>query len=454
MDSSPTHRAKLAGKPAGAFVTDIAALEPVTVKRRHVTAAVVGNALEFYDFTTYSFFAAAIGHAFFPTGPGGLSNTEFGSLMLSLGTFGAGFALRPIGGIVIGHYADRIGRRPAMLLSFTLMGLAILALAFIPSYSRIGLAAPLLAIAARLAQGFALGGEVGPSTAYLVEAAPPLRRGLYASWQSASQSLAAMAGGTVGVVLALNLSPENLEVYGWRIAFVLGALTLPFGLYIRRSLPETLHAPDHLPDYVPPGLLRILRDHFRPILLGFMILTGGTVATYVLNYMTTFARTTLHLGASPSFAATLVNGLFGVLASLAGGLLSDRFGRRGLMIVPRGLFLLAAWPVFFLIVAQHSTSALLLGTAVLSILLNVSSGAFYVAFIEILPKRVRGVVFATVYATAIAVFGGTTQPMVALLMHVTGNPLAMAWYLMAATAVSLVAMLLMEESAPAAKAAP
>jgi MFS family permease len=143
-----------------------------------VTAAVIGNALEFYDFTTYAFFAVQIGHAFFPSGPGGFLNSEFGSLMASLGTFGAGFLLRPVGGVVIGSYSDRIGRRPAMILSFTLMGAAIFALALIPPYRSIGIAAPILAVLARMVQGFALGGEVGPTTAYLVEAAPVRRRGL------------------------------------------------------------------------------------------------------------------------------------------------------------------------------------------------------------------------------------------------------------------------------------
>jgi MFS family permease len=424
--------------------------EPVTIRRRHVMAAVIGNALEFYDFTTYAFFSVAIGQAFFPSGPGGLTTTEFGSLMASLGTFGAGFILRPIGGLVIGSYADRIGRRPAMLLSFTLMGLAILALALIPSYRSIGVVAPILAVAARMLQGFALGGEVGPTTAYLVEAAPERQRGLYASWQSASQSIASMVGGGVGVILAMALSVAHLDEYGWRIAFLLGALTLPFGLYIRRSLPETLHAPDHLPENEAArrGFFGVIADHFRAIVIGLMILMGGTVSTYVLNYMTTFARTTLHMGASPSFAATLVNGLFGLIASLAGGWLSDIFGRRRLMLIPRFAALVGIYPIFLLIVYQRSTTALLVGTALLSLLLNISSGAFYVAFAETLPKRVRGVIFATVYATSIALFGGTTQPLIAWLIHVTGNPLAPSWYLVFATLLSVIAMLMMTESAP------
>jgi MFS family permease len=422
---------------------------PPIIKRRHVAAAVAGNALEFYDFTTYSFFSASIGQAFFPSGPGGLAGTtEYRSLMLSLGTFGAGFLLRPVGGLVIGAYADRIGRRPAMLISFALMGLAILALAVIPTYHAIGIAAPLLAILARLAQGFALGGEVGPTTAYLVESAPPRLRGLYASWQSGSQSLAAMAGGTVGFILALTLSAPDLKEYGWRIAFLLGAATLPFGLYIRASLPETLHAPGPEAGEPAPSFARIVTEHGEAIVLGMLVLVGGTIGTYTLNYMTTFAQVNLKMAASPSFAATIVNGLFGLAASLAGGYLSDVFGRRVIMIVPRLLFFLAVFPVFYLIVAERSTFALLAGTAVLSLLLNVSTGAFYVGFTEMLPRRVRGGIFATVYATAIALFGGTAQLVIVWLIHVTGSNLAPTAYLMLATALCLGAMLRMRETAP------
>ena len=432
-------------------MSDISTPEPPLIRRRHVTAAVIGNALEFYDFTTYAFFAVQIGQAFFPTGVGGFMSSEFGSLMASLGTFGAGFILRPVGGVVLGGYADRVGRRPAMLLSFTLMGVAILALAMIPSYRSIGVAAPIMAVLARMLQGFALGGEVGPTTAYLVEAAPKKSRGLYASWQSSSQSIASIVGGGVGVGLAMILSVSQVDAYGWRIAFLLGALTLPFGLYIRRSLPESLHTPDHLPHYdaKAAGFWGIARDHSRAIIVGLLVIMGSTVATYVLNYMTTFARVTLHMGASQSFSATLVNGLFGLAASFLGGWLADVYGRRKLMIIPRFAFLFAVYPIFLLIVYQHSTSALLFGTAALSILLNISGGAFYVGFTESLPKQVRGGIFATVYATSVAVFGGTTQIFIAWLTHVTGNPMAPSWYLLFATVLSVVAMLMMVESSPA-----
>src|SRR6478736_9330442 len=219
-------------EPGNARVSSvIEQVKPFSV-RRAALAATVGNMLEFYDFITYSFFAIQIGHTFFPTG------SEYGSLMLSLATFGAGFVTRPIGGIVLGIYSDRIGRRPAMLLSFALMGAAILTIALTPSYRMIGVAAPIIVIAARMVQGFALGGEVGPTTAYLIEIAPPEHRALVVAWQPASQEIAATAGALVGVILSRTMAPGMLDLYGWRVAFLVGAVCLPFGIWMRKTLPE------------------------------------------------------------------------------------------------------------------------------------------------------------------------------------------------------------------------
>ena len=217
----------------------------------------IGNALEFYDFTTYAFFAREIGAAFFPV------HSQFMRLILALATFGAGFILRPIGSVLIGRYGDRHGRKPAMLFSFALMGGAILALALTPSYARIGVVAPILVLVWRLAQGFALGGEVGPTTAFLVEASPAARRGLYSAWQGASQNLATIAGGLVGVALAAMAGAAGLQAWGWRAAFLLGALVLPFGLWLRRQ-PARDPAPRrdrHRPSAGPPEPARPRADH-------------------------------------------------------------------------------------------------------------------------------------------------------------------------------------------------
>src|SRR5260370_19517196 len=212
--------------------------EQPKLKRRHVAAATIGNALEFYDFLTYAFFSIQIGHAFFP------AQNAYGSLMLSLATFGAGFVTRPIGALVIGAYSDRVGGRPAMMLCFIMIGCSIVVMALIPTYATIGIAAPILAVIARMVQGFSLGGEIGSNTAYLMEAAPTDMRGLTVSWQGVSQNLALIGGGSVGVLLTAVLPPAALDAYGWRIAFLLGAVAVPFGLWLRTNLPETLHAPE------------------------------------------------------------------------------------------------------------------------------------------------------------------------------------------------------------------
>ena len=267
-----------------------------------VLGATIGNMLEFYDFVTYSFFATQIGHAFFPT------KSEFGSLLLSLATFGAGFVTRPIGAIVIGSYSDRAGRRPAMLLSFAMMGVAILVLAITPSYNTIGVAAPIVVILARLTQGFSLGGEVGPTTAYLMEAAPVERRGLVVSLQPVSQQIAATAGALVGEILSLTMASDTLDTYGWRIAFLLGAGTLPFGLWLRRRLPETLHRIETPAIAVENNAAaKTLRGNTRLLGLGLVILASGTIITYVAQYMTTYAQHTLHVDAPLAFATTAVS---------------------------------------------------------------------------------------------------------------------------------------------------
>jgi MFS transporter, MHS family, citrate/tricarballylate:H+ symporter len=432
---------------------------PPTVARRHVAAAVVGNWLEFYDFTVYAYFALQIGSTFFP------SHDPFVQLMAALVAYGVGFIGRPVGAVVIGRFADRAGRKPAMLLSFAMMGIALVGLVFVPGYRQIGVAAPILVVALRLIQGFALGGEVGPTTAFLVEAAPPDRKGLYGSWQSASQSLASISGGVIGVVLAYLLSTSQLADYGWRIAFLIGALVLPVGFIVRRTLPETLHHAEPKLD-AHPARADIL-SHWRIILLGLGLITGGTISTYVFTFMTTYAQVTLHMGAPVAFWVTVVTGAAGLAASLAGGALSDRWGRRALLIWPRLAFLLATMPVFMILTHATSTQPLMssmlqffrgleghigrAGVALillggLNILANLAGVPALVALTESLRKEIRGVGVATIYALAVSVFGGTTQFVVAWLDHVTNNPLAIAWYLMAATVVALVASVLMVET--------
>ena len=413
-----------------------------------MAAATIGNALEFYDFLTYAFFSIQIGHAFFP------ATSAYGSLMLSLATFGAGFVTRPIGALVIGAYADRAGRRPAMMLCFIMIGCSIVAMALIPTYAAIGIAAPILAVIARMVQGFSLGGEIGSNTAYLMEAAPPARRGLIVSWQGVSQQFALIGGGLVGTLLTFMLPPDALESYGWRIAFLLGAAAVPFGLWLRSSLPETLHRPEA--DGVAPtgapvvvaSRLTQARTHWRVMVLGLVFLASGTIASYIFIYLVTYAQATLHMTARSGFIAETVGNVLSVPAMLLGGWLSDRYGRKPINVWSNLAFLVLIVPAFLWIVDTRSVVALVTGMAVLSILANFNAGSFYASLTESLPKTIRGSGFGTIYSVSIAAFGGTTQLVVTRLIHVTGSAMAPAWYLVGATAIGLVALLLMRESAP------
>jgi MFS family permease len=406
--------------------------------RRFIVAATVGNALEFYDFITYTFFAIQIGHAFFP------STSAYGSLMLSLATFGAGFITRPIGAVIIGAYADRVGRRAAMMLSLTMMGAAIILLALTPTYRQIGVAAPILAVLARMAQGFSLGGEVGPTTAYLLEAAPVHRRGLAVAWQGASQGVAGALGALAGFALSTLMTPAALDAYGWRIAFLLGAVALPFGLWIRRGLPETLHLADPTAAVSSPHKgFALIRAHARIITLTLFVLASGTIGTYVVTYMTTFAQDALHMTPSLSLLAGVLGSAASVASGIYGGWLCDRIGRRPLLIWPNLAYLLIVLPIFFWIIAARTALALLVGTAALGFFRGLAAGAFYATVLEALPKHIRSGVLATVYAIAIATFGGTTQLVVTWLIKITGSPMAPAWYMFAALAVGQVAYVLM-----------
>ena len=408
---------------------------------RQALAVAVGNGLEFYDFVTYAFFAAQIGRTFFPSQTPGLS------LLSSLATFGVGFLTRPLGAIVIGRFGDRAGRKPAMLLSLCLIGVAVTGLSLTPSYASIGTLAPILVITFRLLQGFALGGEVGPSTAFLLEAAPPSRRGLYASLQATSADTAALIAGLTGVVLASTLDSAQLDAWGWRVAQLLGVCIIPFAFVLRRTLDETLTAPAaEDPGNVAP------KGYARVFLLGLMMLSAATTNNYVLEYMTTYASDTLRMPAAVSFGATAVIGASGLVCDTLGGWLSDRLGRKPVMLVPWLLLIVAIYPSFYVLEQLRTRAALLTVSAVLNGILTLSSATIIVAITESLPKRVRSGAVALIYALAISVFGGSTQFLLAWTIRVTGNPLAPAWYMLGAVTIGLLAMIQLPETAPARKA--
>lgn len=412
------------------------AVDARPLRKRQVAAVAVGNAIEFYDFVTYAFFATQIGRTFFP------SDEPGASLLASLATFGAGFLTRPLGAWVIGRMGDRRGRKPAMLLSFGLIGVAVIGLPLVPSYASIGVAAPVLVVLFRLLQGFALGGEVGPSTAFLMEAAPLHRRGLYISLQAMSADAAVLVAGLVGVALAHALTPAQLDTWGWRVALGLGAVIVPFGLAMRRSLVETFEprrAP--APRAGGPG-------HLRVGLLGLAMLAAATTSNYVLEYMTTYANTTLGLPERVALGATALIGLCGLVCDPLSGWLSDRIGRKPVMLVPWLVLLLAILPAFWLLDRERSGAVLYGATIVLTVASTLSTGTVLVAVTESLPAHVRSGALAMVYALAISVFGGSTQFAVAWLTRLTGNALAPAWYMIGSVLLGLLAVSFLPESAP------
>jgi MFS transporter, MHS family, citrate/tricarballylate:H+ symporter len=410
--------------------------KPLTLTQ--LGAVVAGNALEFYDFLTFSFFAIQIGATFFP----GKDTTS--SLLFTLATFGVGFATRPLGGVMIGTLGDTWGRKPAMLFSFGLMGASVVGLALTPSYASIGWYAPLCAVSFRLLQGFALGGEVGPTTAFLLESAPLAQRGLYVSLQNATQYFATLCAGLVGFVLASLLSPQALNQWGWRIAMLLGVAVVPFALAIRRRLPETLHETRARPGrHRGPmgGLLRVA-------LLGLVMLASATIGTYTMNYMTTFANHTLGFPSAWAFAATIAAGSAATLGALLGGVLSDSIGRKPVMIGASLLLLALTVPCFAAMVRFHTMMALLLGTGAMAVCVGLLAASVVTSLAESMPVSLRAGALGIVYALAISGFGGTAQFVVTWLITETGSPLAPAWYMSAAVVLGLLGMIAMPETAP------
>jgi MFS family permease len=397
---------------------------------RKVLAVGAGNALEFYDFIAFAFFATQIARTFFP------ASQASSGLLFTLAFFGLGFFTRPLGAIVIGYYADSAGRKPAMLVSLALMGVSVVGLAFTPSYAQIGIAAPILLLLFRVLQGFALGGEVGPSTALLIEAAPPHRRSLYASIQQASQGFAILLAAVVTAALTSLLTAESLQAWGWRVAFLLGAAIVPVGLYIRRRLPETLQKSDSVTAFATTPL-----ESWRVASLGLLILGSMTISTYTLGYMNTFAQESLNLTPALAFGAVLINGLIFTLAAPPAGMLCDRFGRKPVMLWAVGALLVLVIPCFFVLVEVRSAASLYIVTGVLSVGVQVAAVAVLTAITETLPRSVRSIGLGTIYALSIAIFGGSAQVVVSLLVDATGSSLAPAFYMTGALVIGGLAML-------------
>lgn len=409
-----------------------------------VAAAVAGNAIEFYDFLTYAFFAVYIGKAFFPMA------TPFLTLLLSLGVFGVGFAMRPLGGLLFGALADRAGRKPTMLLTIGLMTLGTLGMALMPTYASVGMVAPIMVVVCRLLQGLALGGEVGPATAFLFESAPPHRRGLRTSWMLAGQGLASLVAGALGLLLSEVLDAAQLQAWGWRVPFALAALLMPVAIHLRRHMPDTLEVRPDEPRGTILGQFADLGRRRRLLALLVLIVMGSTVSAYSSSYMATYAMATLGLHPSSAMLAAFADGLAGTMCFLLGGWLADRYGRKPVMLLPRIALALLVYPCFVLLVEYRSLTALLSASVLLSSMTALSSAASLVAIAELVGAQGRALGISTVYAVGVSLFGGTTQFIVTLLIGLTGHPEAPAWYVAGTSLITVLAMLALPESRPAA----
>jgi MFS family permease len=409
------------------------------VPAKAIVAVVIGNWLEFYDFIVFSFFAVMISRAFFPVE---LISDPFIALLAVLATFWAGFLTRPIGAVIIGAYADRAGRKAAMTLTIIMMAVGTAVVALTPGYHTIGIAAPILLVIGRLIQGFSCGGEVGPATSYLLEAAEPHQRAALTSWQGTSQQFAGVAGTGLGLFLAASLSEEQLYDWGWRVPFLIGILIGPVGLYIRRVLPETIDK--HEAHETSRAVLsNLFAKHSGSIVLAVLCIVGPTISTYVFGYMTTYAISTLKLPADVGMLTTLVGYIASIAGIPLGAWAADKFGVKVSVIVPRVLFLLLVLQGFMMMTAQGaSVETLLLVNISLNFLMALSYGGLYVLLTEAFPKEVRSSGLSIAYAVSVTVFGGSTQLVIAYLIKTFENPLVPAYYQIAANVLSLVAVFL------------
>jgi len=390
-----------------------------------------------YDFMVFGYYSSAIGAAFFPNG------NPFVSLMLSLMTFGAGFLMRPLGAIILGAYTDMHGRRAGLLLTIGLMAIGMVSIACVPGYATIGLLAPLLVLAGRLLQGFSAGMELGGVSVYLSEIASPGHKGFYVSWQSASQQAAVMFAALLGVVLNGVLPPVAMAAWGWRVPLFIGCAIIPFLYRLRLALEET---DDFLARRHHPGwreILRSLAANWKIVGIGTLMVTMTTVSFYMITAFTpTFGSTVLHLASIDSLIVTLCVGASNLVWLPVMGALSDRVGRRPLLVVFTLLMLATAYPVMAWLVAAPTFSRLLLVELWLSFLYGSYNGAMVVFLTEIMPIDVRTAGFSLAYSLAAAIFGGFTPAISTYLIYLTGNRAVPGIWLSFAAGCGLLAALL------------
>ncbi|UDL96360.1 MFS transporter [Lichenihabitans sp. PAMC28606] len=405
-----------------------------------------GNFLEMYDFFVFAYYAAAIGRAFFP------SHDAFASLMLSLATFGVGFLMRPLGALVLGAYIDHHGRRAGLLLTLGLMAVGTVSVAVTPGYATLGIAAPLIVLAGRLLQGFSAGAELGGVSVYLAEIATPGHKGFYVSWQSASQQVAVIVAALLGVALQQELTPAQMDDWGWRLPLLLGCLIIPILFLLRSGLQETAEFATRKKRTASlSDVWRSVAANWPIVLVGAMLVTMTTVSFYLITaYTPTFGKDTLKLDAMAALIVTLLVGVSNLFWLPVMGALSDRIGRRPLLIGFTLLALVTAYPVMLWLTAAPSFERLLAVELWLSFIYGSYNGAMVVYLTELMPADVRSAGFSLAYSLATAIFGGFTPAICTWLIHVTDNKAMPGVWLSFAALMGLIAAVLAERIGTAA----
>jgi len=408
---------------------------------RSIAAITIANGLEFFDFAVYTYFATIIGKLFFP------ATSSITQLLMSLATFGVGFFARPLGGFVIGSYADRVGRKAAMTLSLWLMAAGSAVFVVVPTYAQIGAAAPVLLIIGRLIQGFAVGGEAGASTSMLLEYAGHHNRGFFASWQLFSQALSTILGSLIGLALTMALTHEQLLSWGWRLPFLAGIALIPIGSYIRRHLDES-HAEARSSRSQRSPLAQVFREHRGKLVLGTLITAGATSSNYMaLHYLTNYAVGVLKMPLSAGMWASLVAGGLEMLLAAFAGIASDRWGRKPVATWSRIALLVSIVPAFAWLSAAPDLTRLLTVAAVMIVPTVFITVAATAMIAEFFPRAVRATAVSIVYGLGVSIFGGFAQFLATWLIAATGSKLAPAGYLIVTGVVALVAVLMSEEMA-------
>ncbi|WP_179402163.1 MFS transporter [Burkholderia guangdongensis] len=416
--------------------------DSVATSSRSKAAAVVrvtaGNFLEQFDFFLFGFYATQISSVFFPT------SSDFASLMLTFAVFGAGFLMRPLGAIVLGAYIDEVGRRKGLIVTLGIMASGTVLIAFVPGYQTIGLLAPALVLVGRLLQGFSAGAELGGVSVYLAEMATPGKKGFYTSWQSASQQVSIVVAAALGYVLNESLSKTEIAAWGWRVPFLVGCMIVPLIFMLRRKLQETeaFQHRSHRPS--TREVFTTLTRNWPVVIGGMMLVAMTTTSFYLITvYTPTYGKTVLHLSTADSLIVTLCVAVSNFIWLPIGGIISDRIGRRPVMLAVTALNVLTAYPALTFLAHAPTFGNMLVVLLWMSFMFGMYNGAMVVALTEVMPVEVRVAGFSLAYSLATAVFGGFTPAISTALIHMTGNKAAPGFWMSFAAACAFCATALL-----------